>query len=121
MRFDDRPDFDYLKRIFRDLFFQKGYTYDNVFDWEICSSGGAVVNVVPSAEGGAGDSKAKVGGSGDSAEGPAPPSELSGVADGGDDMDADEEYPDEGGAGGSSKPSPPTTATSGAKRGASKR
>ncbi len=35
LRFDDRPDYDYLKRLFRELFFRKGYTYDNMFDWEI--------------------------------------------------------------------------------------
>ncbi len=34
LRFDDRPDYDYLKRLFRELFFRKGYSYDNVFDWE---------------------------------------------------------------------------------------
>ena len=35
LRFDDRPDYDYLKRLFRELFFRKGYCYDNVFDWEV--------------------------------------------------------------------------------------
>jgi len=34
LRFDDRPDYDYLKRLFRELFFRKGYSYDNIFDWE---------------------------------------------------------------------------------------
>jgi serine/threonine protein kinase len=33
--FDDRPDYDYLKRLFRELFFRKGYTYDNIYDWEL--------------------------------------------------------------------------------------
>ncbi len=33
--FDDRPDYDYLKRLFRDLFFRKGYTYDNLYDWDL--------------------------------------------------------------------------------------
>lgn len=35
LRFDDRPDYDYLKRLFRELFFRKGFEYDNLFDWEI--------------------------------------------------------------------------------------
>jgi len=35
LRFEDRPDYMYLKRMFRDLFFRKGYSYDNVFDWTI--------------------------------------------------------------------------------------
>ena len=34
LRFDDRPDYDYVKRLFRELFFRKGFSYDNVFDWE---------------------------------------------------------------------------------------
>lgn len=33
LRFDDRPDYDSLKRLFRELFFRKGYAYDNVYDW----------------------------------------------------------------------------------------
>jgi serine/threonine protein kinase len=33
--FDDRPDYDYCKRLFRDLFFRKGFSYDNVFDWDV--------------------------------------------------------------------------------------
>jgi serine/threonine protein kinase len=33
LRFDDRPDYDHLKRLFRELFFRKGYSYDNVYDW----------------------------------------------------------------------------------------
>jgi hypothetical protein len=35
LRFEDRPDYDYLKRLFRELFFRKGFSYDNMFDWEI--------------------------------------------------------------------------------------
>ena len=34
LQFDDRPDYDYLKRVFRELFFRKGFTYDNAYDWE---------------------------------------------------------------------------------------
>ena len=35
LRFDDKPDYDYLKRLFRELFFRKGFSYDNMFDWEL--------------------------------------------------------------------------------------
>lgn len=35
LRFDDRPDYDFLKRLFRELFFRKGFSYDNMFDWEL--------------------------------------------------------------------------------------
>lgn len=35
LRFEDRPDYDYLKRLFRELFFRKGFSFDNMFDWEL--------------------------------------------------------------------------------------
>ncbi|KAL8139843.1 hypothetical protein V2J09_005864 [Rumex salicifolius] len=35
LRFDDKPDYAYLKRIFRDLFIREGFQYDYVFDWTI--------------------------------------------------------------------------------------
>jgi hypothetical protein len=38
LRFDDRPDYDYLKRLFRELFFRKGFCYDNDYDWEILAA-----------------------------------------------------------------------------------
>ena len=40
LRFDDRPDYDYLKRLFRELFFRKGYCYDNIFDWDALQRAG---------------------------------------------------------------------------------
>eukprot|EP00917_Polyrhabdina_sp_WS-2016_P011031 GHVP01024182.1.p1 GENE.GHVP01024182.1~~GHVP01024182.1.p1 ORF type:complete len:326 (+),score=33.03 GHVP01024182.1:23-1000(+) len=33
LRFEDRPDYAYLRRLFKDLFFREGYSYDFVFDW----------------------------------------------------------------------------------------
>ncbi|PVU94138.1 hypothetical protein BB559_003078 [Furculomyces boomerangus] len=35
LRFDDKPDYSYLKRLFRDLFVRTGLKYDYVFDWTI--------------------------------------------------------------------------------------
>ncbi|XP_010262044.1 PREDICTED: casein kinase 1-like protein 2 [Nelumbo nucifera] len=35
LRFDDKPDYPYLKRIFRDLFIREGFQFDYVFDWTI--------------------------------------------------------------------------------------
>ncbi|KAG8380110.1 hypothetical protein BUALT_Bualt07G0159600 [Buddleja alternifolia] len=35
LRFDDKPDYAYLKRIFRDLFIREGFQFDYVFDWTI--------------------------------------------------------------------------------------
>lgn len=33
LRFDDKPDYYYLRRLFRELFQKKGYQYDFVWDW----------------------------------------------------------------------------------------
>ncbi|KAL5214505.1 hypothetical protein ABZP36_003657 [Zizania latifolia] len=33
LRFEDKPDYSYLKRLFRDLFIREGYQLDYVFDW----------------------------------------------------------------------------------------
>ncbi|PWI65483.1 hypothetical protein PCL_07084 [Purpureocillium lilacinum] len=35
LRFDDRPDYAYLRKIFRDLFHREGFQYDYVFDWTV--------------------------------------------------------------------------------------
>jgi len=33
LRFDDRPDYAYLRRLFKDLFMREGFINDGVFDW----------------------------------------------------------------------------------------
>jgi casein kinase 1 epsilon len=63
LRFEDKPDYSYLKRLFRDLFIREGYQFDYVFDWTILKypqigassrgrnpSGSAGLNPGPSAE-----------------------------------------------------------------------
>lgn len=61
LRFDDKPDYSYLKRLFRDLFIREGYQFDYVFDWTILKypqigsssrqpSGKPALNPGPSAE-----------------------------------------------------------------------
>ncbi|XP_010527403.1 PREDICTED: casein kinase 1-like protein 11 isoform X1 [Tarenaya hassleriana] len=35
LRFEDKPDYSYLKRLFRDLFIREVYQFDYVFDWTI--------------------------------------------------------------------------------------
>jgi hypothetical protein len=35
LKFEDRPDYSYLRKIFRSLFVRHGFKYDNVFDWTI--------------------------------------------------------------------------------------
>lgn len=33
LRFEERPDYSYLRQLFRTLFHEEGFTYDYVFDW----------------------------------------------------------------------------------------
>ena len=35
LRFDDRPDYAYLRKLFRELFVREGFVYDYVFDWNV--------------------------------------------------------------------------------------
>ncbi len=35
LRFEDKPDYSYTRKLFRDLFIREGYQYDYVFDWTI--------------------------------------------------------------------------------------
>ncbi|KAJ9072788.1 serine/threonine protein kinase [Entomophthora muscae] len=35
LRFDDKPDYTYLRKLFRELFVREGYQYDYVFDWTL--------------------------------------------------------------------------------------
>merc|ERR1711920_164345 len=33
LRFEDRPDYAYLRRLFKDLFMREGFVNDGMFDW----------------------------------------------------------------------------------------
>lgn len=35
LRFEDRPDYAYLRRLLKDLFFREGYEYDFKYDWTL--------------------------------------------------------------------------------------
>jgi casein kinase I family protein HRR25 len=35
LRFDDKPDYSYLRKLFRDLFVREGFQYDYMFDWSV--------------------------------------------------------------------------------------
>ncbi|CAD6569972.1 MAG: serine/threonine protein kinase [Tremellales sp. Tagirdzhanova-0007] len=35
LRFDDKPDYPYLRKLFRQLFIREGFEYDYVFDWSV--------------------------------------------------------------------------------------
>lgn len=41
LHFEQRPDYNYLRKLFRSLFHQKGFTYDCVFDWNMLKFGGS--------------------------------------------------------------------------------
>jgi len=38
LRFEDRPDYNYLKRLFKDLFWRTYTEWDFLFDWVILNS-----------------------------------------------------------------------------------
>lgn len=40
LRFDDRPDYVFFRRILRDLFIRQGYRYDYLFDWKFIAKRG---------------------------------------------------------------------------------
>ncbi|KGN59801.1 casein kinase 1-like protein 2 [Cucumis sativus] len=57
LRFDDKPDYAYLKRLFRDLFIREGFQFDYVFDWTILKYQQSQITAPPTrAIGGAGPS-----------------------------------------------------------------
>jgi hypothetical protein len=35
LRFEEKPDYGYLRQLFRNLFHRQGFTYDYVFDWNM--------------------------------------------------------------------------------------
>ncbi|KAH1015710.1 casein kinase I isoform X2 [Dendroctonus ponderosae] len=41
LRFEQRPDYSYLRQLFRTLFHRQGFTYDYVFDWNMLKFGGS--------------------------------------------------------------------------------
>lgn len=39
LKFEEKPDIGYLRKLFKDLFYRMGYEYDFVFDWMVKKSG----------------------------------------------------------------------------------
>ena len=35
LKFEEKPDIGYLRKLFKDLFYRMGYEYDFVFDWMV--------------------------------------------------------------------------------------
>jgi len=51
LRFDDKPDYQYLRKLLRDLFMKEGYKYDAIFDWTIVRAQESIPPGVPSLTG----------------------------------------------------------------------
>lgn len=50
LRFDDRPDYAYLRGLFRDLYLREGFADDSIFDWTLMKNqdaAGASANPLP--------------------------------------------------------------------------
>ncbi|RWS01323.1 casein kinase I isoform delta-A-like protein [Dinothrombium tinctorium] len=41
LRFEEKPDYSYLRQLLRNLFHRQGFTYDYVFDWNLLKFGGS--------------------------------------------------------------------------------
>ena len=48
LKFADKPDYSYLRKMFKDLFFREGYAYDHNFDWTLKNSSNAQQGAQPS-------------------------------------------------------------------------
>ncbi|KAL5473516.1 hypothetical protein EMCRGX_G028007 [Ephydatia muelleri] len=51
LKFDDKPDYAYLRQLFRNLFHKMGYTYDYVFDWNAARLQSAGASTLPGGSG----------------------------------------------------------------------
>ena len=47
LRFEDKPDYPYLRRSFKDLFFRDGFQYDSIFDWTVLNYQANMPNALP--------------------------------------------------------------------------
>jgi casein kinase I family protein HRR25 len=38
LRFDEKPDYLFMRRLFRELFLNQGFQYDYIFDWTVSNT-----------------------------------------------------------------------------------
>ena len=71
LRFEDKPDYAYLKRLFRELAVREGFEMDGVFDWTVQKDGSSAASAAGSDAkgGGGGGGVAGAGADGGRAEG----------------------------------------------------
>ena len=50
LKFEEKPDIGYLRKLFKDLFYRMGYEYDFVFDWMVKKQGPAGAGLKPGEE-----------------------------------------------------------------------
>lgn len=50
LHFEEKPDYSYLRHLFRTLFHSQGFTYDYVFDWNMLKFGSARQPSLPAAQ-----------------------------------------------------------------------
>mmetsp|Transcript_5988 Transcript_5988/g.767 ORF Transcript_5988/g.767 Transcript_5988/m.767 type:complete len:159 (+) Transcript_5988:506-982(+) len=44
LKFEDRPDYGYIRRMFKELFVREGFEYDYVFDWTLLNYSSSRLN-----------------------------------------------------------------------------
>jgi len=57
LRFDDKPDYAYLRKLFRDIYAREGYEYDHVYDWTVLKNSQQASAMPSSAPGAYNESK----------------------------------------------------------------
>jgi hypothetical protein len=39
LKFEEKPDYNYLRKLFKDLMYRNGFEYDYIYDWVLKKSG----------------------------------------------------------------------------------
>ena len=50
LKFEDRPDAQFLRKLFKDLFYRLGYEHDYIFDWMVKKSTPKSSKTLPTGE-----------------------------------------------------------------------
>ena len=51
LKFEDRPDAQFLRKLFKDLFYRLGYEHDYIFDWMVKKSSVSTTKGIKQTEG----------------------------------------------------------------------
>jgi hypothetical protein len=47
LKFEDKPDYSYFKKIFKERFVKEGFVFDSVFDWHLVPLKNRKVEIIP--------------------------------------------------------------------------